>query len=65
MHSNPSDYFMKILSINYPKTSDDDKYVKQLTDGYAKFIQSDILYENTSNKYPQLTITENGMAPDM
>lgn len=31
---NPSDHFMRVLSVNYPKTADDEKLVKELTDGY-------------------------------
>jgi ABC-type multidrug transport system ATPase subunit len=42
VHSNPSDYFMKILSINYPKTSDEEILIKTLTDGYANYLQTSI-----------------------
>jgi hypothetical protein len=34
IHSNPSDYFMKVLSINYPKTEDDERYISRMNDHY-------------------------------
>jgi len=33
-HSNPSDYFMKILSINYPKKEEDEEKIKQILSHY-------------------------------
>jgi len=34
MLANPADYFMKVLSVNYPKTSDDEKHIACLTSNY-------------------------------
>ncbi|TNV81788.1 hypothetical protein FGO68_gene14291 [Halteria grandinella] len=34
IHSNPADFFMKILSVNYPKTEEDEKVIKTLVNGY-------------------------------
>jgi len=39
---------MKILSINYPKTSDEEILIKTLTDGYASHLQADIELENSN-----------------
>ena len=35
-YSNPPDYFMKILSINYPKTIDDDARIRRFVSRYEK-----------------------------
>ena len=34
IHSNPADYFMRVLSVSYPKTSDDENLIKTLTSHY-------------------------------
>lgn len=43
LRSNPADFYMKILAVNYPKGPEDEKYIKRLSDHYIKNIQSDIL----------------------
>ena len=34
IQSNPSDYFMRILSVNYPKTEDDEKHIELINSHY-------------------------------
>ena len=34
--SNPGDYFMKVLTVNYPKTEVDEHHITTLNDHYTK-----------------------------
>ena len=36
--ANPADFFMKILTVNYPKQSKDEEKVQFLTDNYETFL---------------------------
>ena len=58
MQSNPGDYFMKVLTVNYPKTEVDEKHISFLNDHYAKgllpMIESAKLVE-----VPELILSQN------
>ena len=34
LHTNPADYYMRILTVNYPKSEEDDKHIQDLIDHY-------------------------------
>jgi hypothetical protein len=46
-HANPSDYFMRILSVNYPKTENDDKMISAFIEHYRISLMPLILQEAT------------------
>jgi ATP-binding cassette, subfamily G (WHITE), eye pigment precursor transporter len=52
IHKNPSDYFMGILSVNYPKTSDDEKLIKSFNDAYSKSILPNLQINAAAESYP-------------
>ena len=46
--ANPSDYFMRILSVNYPKTEKDDKMISAFTEHYRVSLEPLIRQEATT-----------------
>jgi hypothetical protein len=50
--TNPADFFMKILSVHYPKTAEDDAHVEFLTRNYRTLIESSVKAENKIIKLP-------------
>jgi hypothetical protein len=45
IQSNPSDYFMRILSVNYPKTEDDERHIELINSHYQANLAPKILSE--------------------
>ena len=43
--SNPADFYMKVLAVNYPKTEDDDRQVAAVVNHYNRNIEPTILKE--------------------
>ena len=41
-HSNPSDYFMRVLSVNYPKTEDDERHIEIINGHYQSTLAPQI-----------------------
>ena len=48
--SNPADIFMKVLSVNYPKQSEDEEKLELLVNSYNKSIRGAVLIEMSKNK---------------
>ena len=46
-HSNPSDFFMRILSVNYPKEDEDEKHIENINSHYNKSLALIIKQEMT------------------
>ena len=44
--ANPADYFMKLLSVNYPIQSEDKKKLDDLNQWYRALLQKQIIAEN-------------------
>lgn len=45
VHSNPADYFMRVLSVNYPKTEEDESVIKVLVTGYDQYLKAGVISE--------------------
>lgn len=45
--ANPADFFMKVLSIKYPKQEDDEKKLEHLTNSYRFLLEKKIATENS------------------
>ena len=43
--TNPADYYMRVLAVNYPKQEADEKQVKFIVDHYEKNIAGNIMKE--------------------
>ncbi len=43
--TNPADYYMRVLAVNYPKQKEDDEQVKFIVDHYEKNIAENIMKE--------------------
>lgn len=56
--SNPADFFMKILSINYPKQEEDEGRIKVLNEHYRTQSQHAIKSEMDSTKFPALDLQD-------
>ena len=46
-HANPADFYMRMLSVNYPKTDEDEKIINQITSHYKLSIEANIAQEAT------------------
>ena len=43
MRTNPADYYMRILSVNYPKKQVDEKNIQMLTDHYNNTVMQSLM----------------------
>jgi hypothetical protein len=42
LRTNPADFYMRVLSVNYPKSENDERQVKHIVNHYQKHIAPDI-----------------------
>eukprot|EP00347_Sterkiella_histriomuscorum_P001693 403371041 len=57
--SNPADYFMRVLSINYPKQDSDEKKIKFLCDSYEEKLKSVANKEQNQYQVTSLDFQQN------
>ena len=56
--SNPADFYMRVLSVNYPKTDDDDKHVSAILTHYNQNIALSIKQEPQKVQCPAIDLTD-------
>ena len=54
-HGNPSDFFLRTLQVNYPKTDEDNKKVKHLCDEYSKHVEPTIFEDSSRQTFSSNT----------
>jgi ABC-2 type transporter len=52
IHSNPADYYMRILSVNYPKHEEDETHIKIFTDHYDNNLKQLVAADGAFLKLP-------------
>ena len=50
--TNPADFFMKILSVRYPKSQEDEEHVDFLTRNYRTLLEGSVRAESKLIKLP-------------
>jgi len=66
--ANPADFFMKVLSVRYPKPKEDEEKIEQLTNYYRVSMERKVTAENNLIKLaaPDLSSAENvSFKPDV
>jgi hypothetical protein len=58
-HSNPADFFMKVLTFNYPKTEEDHNKLEVLNANYAKVLEQEVFESNKSIRCPEVDVSPN------
>jgi hypothetical protein len=60
LRANPTDFFMKILSVNYPKAWEDNAKIEAILDHYEKNLKKEIVQEAIKSSYftPDLDFQE-------
>lgn len=59
-YDNPADMYMRVLSINYPKTEEDDKKIQLLIDNYTNDQEKKMLQMDKDFLSPELDFTRQG-----
>jgi hypothetical protein len=66
-YDNPTDVFMRILSINYPKQQEDEDKITKLVTKYEKEQLQSVVDDDTNFPMPELDMSRSGnigqMAP--
>ena len=62
IHSNPADYYMRILSVNYPKHEEDERQVKIFTDHYDNSMKELVAFDGASLKLSPPDISDKDKA---
>lgn len=56
--TNPSDFFMKVLTINYPKTAEDEDKIARLTNSYNQKLIPLINEEASKSKFNEIDLKQ-------
>jgi hypothetical protein len=56
--SNPADYYMRVLSVNYPKSEDDEKHVSAILNHYKQNIEPRIKGDHEKVKCPAIDLAD-------